>query len=268
MAKRALCVGINEYPRAELELKGCVNDAKAWAALLKDHYDFASSDVTLLLDAKATKAKIMGGLRDLLAGAASGDVLVFTNSSHGTYRADVDGDESLYDEALCPYDCDDNLIIDDELRELFADIPRGVRFTVVSDSCHSGSATRAPFEPALTPDHRRARFCNPRLLGLRDINDVRRRARPRGADLHPESGMRELLLSGCRSDQYSYDAQFGRKFHGAMTHHALGIIADRKYRISYRALNNALVPRLREQLYDQEPQLEGRVSYKRRQIFT
>ena len=29
--------------------------------------------------------------------------------------------------------------------------------------------------------------------------------------------MNELLLSGCRADQYSYDARFGERFHGAMT---------------------------------------------------
>ena len=34
--------------------------------------------------------------------------------------------------------------------------------------------------------------------------------------------MNELLLSGCRADQYSYDARFGRRYHGAMTHYALG----------------------------------------------
>ena len=31
MTKRALCVGINDYPIRGMDLKGCVNDAKAWA---------------------------------------------------------------------------------------------------------------------------------------------------------------------------------------------------------------------------------------------
>ena len=39
--KRALCVGINDYPVRGADLKGCVNDAKAWARLLGEH--FASS---------------------------------------------------------------------------------------------------------------------------------------------------------------------------------------------------------------------------------
>ena len=196
-------------------------------------------------------------LGDLLAGARRGDVLVFTNSSHGTYRADESGDESLYDEALCPYDCEDELIVDDELRELFVDIPRGVRVTVISDSCHSGSATRDPEDP-FAPDRRRRRFCDPRAIGRPDLPDIRQTARPRSAELYPESAMRELLLSGCRSDQYSYDARFGRTFHGAMSIFAQTLIADAGYRITYRQLHRRLVPALRDANYDQEPQLEGR----------
>ena len=80
MVSRALCVGINDYPIRGMDLKGCVNDAKAWAAVLIDHFDFATGDVTMLLDAQATKRKIvLAALEELLAGAQKGDVLVFTN---------------------------------------------------------------------------------------------------------------------------------------------------------------------------------------------
>ena len=265
MAKRALCVGINRYPRPDLELRGCVNDAKGWAALLTEHFDFAKPDVKLVTDAKATKANVLGALMDLLVGATSGDVLVFTNSSHGTYVADTDGDESLYDEAICPYDCLTDLIVDDELRALFTGIPKGVRLTVISDSCHSGSVTREP--PLETPDRRRKRFVDPIALGRRGIDDVRRQAHPKRESEYPESGMTELLLSGCRSDQYSYDARFGRVFHGAMTQQALAIIAAAGHRLTYGELHRRLVPALRDAGYDQEPQLEGRTAFKRRQVF-
>jgi len=267
MATRALCVGVNKYPNPTLELKGCVNDAKCWAALLTEHYDFARSDITMLTDKRATKARILAGLGDLLSGAKRGDVLVFTNSSHGTYRADTDGDEPLYDEAICPYDTKDELIVDDDLRLLFADIPKGVRLTVISDSCHSGSATRDP-DALETPDRRRRRYCDPREIGLPFIDDVRRTARPRTRAAFPESAMNELLLSGCRADQYSYDARFGRRFEGAMSHFAQQLIADAGYKITYGQLHRQLVPALRAANYDQEPQLEGRTAFKRRQLFT
>ena len=49
--KRALCVGINDYPVKGADLKGCVNDAKAWAAVLVDRFGFEPPNVTLLLHA-------------------------------------------------------------------------------------------------------------------------------------------------------------------------------------------------------------------------
>src|SRR5262245_52357013 len=139
MAKRALCVGINNYPGTGDDLDGCVNDAKAWAALFTDHYDFTKSDVKVLLNKEATHRAMIKALEQLLTGARHGDVLVFANSSHGTYVADTDGDEPGYDEALCPYDAKERLLVDDELRELFANIPDGVRMTVILDSCFSGT---------------------------------------------------------------------------------------------------------------------------------
>ena len=40
MAKRAFCIGINDYPYDGSDLKGCVNDANDWANLLVEHFDF------------------------------------------------------------------------------------------------------------------------------------------------------------------------------------------------------------------------------------
>jgi hypothetical protein len=69
VAKRALCVGINRYPRRDMELRGCVNDAKAWATLLTERFDVARPDVRVITDAKATKAAVLRALGDLLTGA-------------------------------------------------------------------------------------------------------------------------------------------------------------------------------------------------------
>src|SRR5207247_9505185 len=88
MAKKAFCVGINDYPIDGADLKGCVNDAESWGSLLRDHFDFPSADIRVVTDAEATKANVLAGLKDLLAGAGQGDVLVFTNSSHGSQIPD------------------------------------------------------------------------------------------------------------------------------------------------------------------------------------
>lgn len=266
MALKALCVGINDYPIANADLRGCVNDAKAWANTLNRHYGFARRDIATLFDADATKAAMVSGIKTLLAGAQPGDVLVFTNSSHGTYVADSgahdEGDH--YDEAICPYDSRKHLLVDDEMRELLADIPKRVRLTVISDSCHSGSVTR--LAPGLTPDQRVARFINPKTLRRPVIADIRN-ATPTARDL-PESQMTSLLVSGCRSDEYSYDAKFGRKFHGAMTYFALRALAEANYQITYTQLMIRLRQLLDDARFDQHPQLEGPTSFKRRQVFS
>ena len=207
MTKRAVCVGINDYPIPGADLKGCVNDARQWAGLLKDHYEFSGGDVRLLLDKAASKAAIIGALKDLVSGAKSGDVLVFTNSSHGTYVADTSGDEVGYDEAMCPWDIKDNLVVDDDLRELFSGLTHGVHLTVISDSCFSGTVTRAALAdniPGLSfPDHRRLRFLNPALLGRRIVGNPMA-IRPRGKLAFPQAGMSHVLLSGCTDHEYSY----------------------------------------------------------------
>ncbi len=264
--KRALCIGINDYPIPDMDLQGCVNDAKAWAKLLVDNYDFAKPDVSVMLNKKATKANIVKGIKALFTGARSGDVLVLANSGHGTYVADRSGDEPMYDEAMCPYDTKDNLIVDDELRELFTALPRGVRFTFISDSCHSGSLTRA-VPPELTPDHRKPRFLKPKDIGRRGIAKLAD-ATSKHRKTFPESGMREILLSGCRADQFSFDARFGDKSYGAMTFTALGVIAAAGHDITYAGLRKRLVPALQAASFDQEPQVEGTAANKRRVVFT
>ena len=100
MAKRALCVGINDYPGTNSDLSGCVNDANDWAAALKTR----KYDTVVLLDKKATRKGIVTALNELIQGAQAGDSLVFTFSGHGSWLPDDNGDEpDGRDEMLCPY---------------------------------------------------------------------------------------------------------------------------------------------------------------------
>ena len=60
MANRAICVGINDYPGTNMDLAGCVNDAKDWQALLERR----GYRVDALHDREATRARIVDALRD------------------------------------------------------------------------------------------------------------------------------------------------------------------------------------------------------------
>ena len=141
MTKRALCIGINDYPDSFNDLAGCVADANDWAELLSTQYDF-KDNVSLLLDEQATRSGILTGLGELVDAAGAGDVLVFSYSGHGTWVPDRGEHDEIdnRDEAICAHDGN---IIDDELRGILVRLDPEARLTVVSDSCHSGGVTRA-----------------------------------------------------------------------------------------------------------------------------
>ena len=46
--------------------------------------------------------------------------------------------------------------------------------------------------------------------------------------------MSHVLLSGCTDHEYSYDAQIGERYHGAMTYHAIKAITDANFRSDVR----------------------------------
>lgn len=266
--RRALCVGINDYPYEGNDLNGCVNDAKAWYSLLNKHFRFAAGDIKILLDSQATRKNILEELKKLLTGAKSGDHLVFTNSSHGSYIVDDGGDEEKYDEVLCPYDIDVNHIVDDELRNLFTNLPKGVSLSVVLDNCHSGTATRAAVNDILpgmrTPDDRRVRFLSPSLRGL-PIAKNPWSAKPKKQPAHSQSKMNEVLLSGCTDKEYSYDAYFNGVYHGAMTYYAMQAVTAANYELTYEQLHQRIGNLIED--YPQHPQLEGNAANRKRQIF-
>jgi len=144
--RRALCIGVDVYPDEGDRLQGAVADAHAWAEALRD----TGFDVTELTDAAATRDAILRGILELVSGSAPGDVLAVQYSGHGTFVPDLDADEEdgdvAKDEALCPVDFrkQGRLIIDDDLARIWDVIPEGVGLTAFFDSCHSGSANRAP----------------------------------------------------------------------------------------------------------------------------
>ena len=69
MANRALCVGINDYPGTNMDLAGCVNDAKDWQALLERR----GYRVDALHDREATRARIVEALRTVDSGRPTED---------------------------------------------------------------------------------------------------------------------------------------------------------------------------------------------------
>jgi hypothetical protein len=267
--RMALCVGINRFahlPQVNW-LNGCVNDADDMGRALVDLFGFRSKEIVTLTDRQATKARVMDGLATMVQRASSGSVshIVFSYSSHGTQLPDVNGDEpDRFDEAFAAYDIAKTdhgwnpatVIVDDELRSIFAQVPAEVLVEVYLDTCHSGSGLRA-FEnvPGTTP-----KFLPPptRDFGDADSDEddlaVGRLAAPVRAA--PRTPGNQVLFSACRSDQTASDATFDRRPNGAFTYLMLQAM-----RATPDLTRAKLLTQLRRALkagrYEQVPQLEA-----------
>jgi hypothetical protein len=257
MAKKALLVGLNHYPDPENTLKGCVNDVRQVSDLLCSHFGFAADGaIRLLTDARATTGAIVNRLHWLLDGATAGDVLVFHYSGHGSQVPDRHGDEldDGLDEIICPYDVDWNdPFTDDDLFAIVKDLPAGVNLTVILDCCHSGTGLR---ELVRSGRPSRSRCVRP-PLEMANRHRVERAVRRFGARA-TECGA--ILIAGCRSDQVSADAYIEGDYHGALTFFLCQALDELEYTGSYRDLIERIRRLLRDNQFEQVPQLEGPAS--------
>ena len=223
--KRALCVGINDYPGTGSDLAGCVNDARDWKRVLEQR----GYEVAVLLDGRATRANVASALTALIGEARPGDSLVFTFSGHGSWLPDESGDEpDGRDEMLCPHDVSrGQYLMDDALAEIFERKPAGARFYFISDSCHSG--TVAKFMPSPLPRSLQRKLPRPRFLPpaafLKNRSMLAAAQRVAGLARAVKQRYPALLAAGCRDVEYSYDADFGGRPNGAFTYFALRALA-------------------------------------------
>jgi len=189
--RHALLIGIDDYsagrrtPRTAAggrplpSLRGAVHDVEELREMLLARYDFKPGDIVLLKNQQATHDAILQAIdRHLTAPARKGDVILFYYAGHGSQVENSASDElDKRDETIVPADSSLGApdIRDKELAKRFNILlDRGVKLTVVLDSCHSGSGVRGlPGDAvvrAVTPD-------------LRDVRDPSRPPAPesRGA---------------------------------------------------------------------------------------
>jgi len=264
--KKALLVGINKFANyAQFTLNGCVNDAKDMAALYKDLLSFKPSEMTVLTDAQATKANIMAKLNAMVADAKAGKLnyLVFSLSSHGTQMNDTSGDEpDGKDEAFVPHDIAEkngtwdasHIISDDELHDLFAQLPASVLLEVYLDTCHSGSGLRGAEFGLHAP--------RPRYVAPPDHEFDKKTARMRGFTLKARdadkgvAGEHHILWTGCKANETSADAYFNGRYNGAFTYYLIKVMRDTNNKLSRKDVV-AKMRTLMKGHFAQNPQLEG-----------
>jgi hypothetical protein len=149
----SLHIGLNAVSAAAYSgwdgpLAACEFDAHDMAAIAKTK----GMKSTVLLTKKATRAHALTAMRSAAKALKAGDLFFLTYSGHGGQVRDANGDEpDGQDETWCLYD---GQLIDDELYFELSRFVAGVRILVLSDSCHSGSVTRAippPPPPGMRP---------------------------------------------------------------------------------------------------------------------
>ncbi len=144
--RKALLVGINNYPDPSQRLEGCVNDVFTMSAVLQD-CAFAPESIRTCLDERATADGILSRLEWLLDDPKPGDELVFYYSGHGAripeYGEDFEPDHHV--ETLVPWDFDwspEKAISDDQIYSLYSQLPYDCRLILIFDCCHSGDMHR------------------------------------------------------------------------------------------------------------------------------
>lgn len=262
--RRALCVGINifkNYPGSTLY--GCVNDANQMVGILQKYLGFKKSDIKVLTNAKATKSAIKTELTAMVNKAKSGkyNYLVFSISSHGTQMPDKNREESdHYDEAFCPYDLAEkagqwdpnHVIVDDELHDLFAQVPDNVLVEVYLDTCHAGTGLKAS---DLMPNRRPRYIALPSLAACEKVMPLT--ARGLQSRVVEKAAKNVILWAACRDDQTSADAYIDGKYHGAFTYYWAAETDAAKNNISRNDLLKKVNADLKANHFSQVAQLES-----------
>lgn len=294
--KFAVLVGINKFADPSAELRGCVNDTLNLRGLLIQK-GWKPENIRLLCDQRATRQAIYWRWDWAVSQAKPGDTVFLGFSGHGTQVTDRDGDElnDCMDECLTSYDFpslwdggvgpgeDESfyktllgraprpLICDDDLAIFLKRFQAGVRVILLVDACHSGSCDRN-----INPHYRKARSILPpadiaaramdRDIPTRKFGMMKVAMCGSQPDIHYIE-QNHVLLSGCRDNQTSADADIGGMPQGAMTWSFLTCLKQLSEDANWIAVHEQMLITLKGQGYDQVPQLTGPTSLLEEPVF-
>ena len=262
----ALHIGLNSVSPAHYagwsgDLVACEFDAEDMTAISKR----SGIKAATLMTRKGTRANVLKAIRAAAKQLKSGDLYFLTYSGHGGQVPDTSGEEKddKQDETWCLFD---GQLIDDELYFELTRFAEGVRILVFSDSCHSGTVTRAPLADATMPAGRPKLM--PPAVGMRTYRqnqafydrlqrDVASEAGKAQA-INPDSVLATLtvsdrltdvsaackasviLISGCQDNQTSMDGAHN----GAFTEQLLQVWNNGKYTGTYSKFHAAIKSRM------------------------
>jgi metacaspase-1 len=235
----------NHYEGWDGTLVACENDAN-------DMQKIASSlgyETRKLLTTEATRSAVIDAIAKAANHLKGDDIFFLTYSGHGGQVPDTNGDDiDGKDETWVLFDGE---VVDDELHELYTRFKAGTRLVVLSDSCHSGTVTRAyrriaPVEAEVgVRPHADTRF---RVMpsevqakvNQRYKKDLDRIQEATKAAVTREPDASVLLISGCQDRQTSADGDVN----GLFTETLLKVWNNGTFQQDYRHFQKAIKRRM------------------------
>lgn len=144
--RRALLIGINDYPNESDRLEGCVNDVFLMSSVLQE-CGFEPDSIRTCLNDRASAAGIIERMEWLVDDPRPGDERVFYFSGHGATipQYGEDNEPDRLTETLVPWDFEwtpETAVTDDRIYDLYSQLPYDTRLAMIFDCCHSGGIHR------------------------------------------------------------------------------------------------------------------------------
>jgi hypothetical protein len=248
----ALSIGLNavdskHYGGWSGDLTACEADAEDMAEIARSR---GFAEVKTLLTTAAKRSAVLTEIKVAAGALGGGDIFMLTYSGHGGQLPDENNDENDgQDETWCLFDGE---LVDDEIYKALGDFEKGVRILVLSDSCHSGTVTKAAYyqgtamtrAPFLGGNEVRYRAMPPDVA-LRTYRQNKKFYDPilRDAKLAKSiDGVTAsvILISGCQDNQFSADGAFNGLFTGTL----LMVWNDGRFTKGYTSFHKAIVKRM------------------------
>ncbi len=253
----------NHYGGWDGLLNACEYDANDMAEIA----ELAGYKVTKLLTKEATVNNVKEQLTNASKSLESGDYLLLSYSGHGGQLEDLNNDEDDYfDETWCLYD---RQFVDDELNVCLRDFKEGVRILVFSDSCHSGTVTKAlllkrtlgvnTINTNIGADGTKYRVCPDNILGrtYHQNKELYNSILKDPTLKEKEVKATVLLISGCQDNELSADGAYN----GLFTSNLKRVWANGKFIGSHRKFHKQILNNMMNS--DQHPKYfkEGKSNY-------
>jgi pimeloyl-ACP methyl ester carboxylesterase len=256
----ALIIAIDKYPIKGHELNGCVNDASAFAAYLKEFCrtsNIAYNEKRLFDDA-ATRLKIVEGFKHFDA-AKDGDTCVYYYSGHGSqmkappeFWDEPDGMSQTivcHDSRTGKAGCRD--MADKEIGYLIHKATKGrdVHFLAVTDCCHSGTNTRE-VAAAEGLKARMADTCTstPRAIDYEGFKEWNNAQPPSSKHIH---------LAAAKNDETAKECKINGVSRGVFTYSMIETLQQTNGNISYIELIQRVSIKASNKVKEQTPQLNA-----------